>query len=719
MTIKLRILLIVLLLELAGYGILLAHNHHTSAQALTELRGKQIEALFAANLARIDAQTDLMERSARDLAVAGQHLFRQRPAELAVGEDAGSQALLTQHFDDFPAAIGGGLWYEPYAFSAEQRLFGPYAYRQQDRVVFSWELNSEDYNYPQQSWYLHALPADWPRDRPRPSKVYWTEPYFDEAGSKALMMTVDALMQDESGHLIGMATVDWSMEGMRRFVADMQVTPGSQSFLIDRQSGRFVNFSPDPEQVMQPARDYAWAAHALGSADSRKVGRQDTVDVQGQPHIAFYMSSKVGLIFGVLVPEAEFTAELQAMLRDKLLVGGLISLAFILLMMLMLNVLFRPFNRMLRSISHSIGHHPEDGRLQLTPLPAAGRNEFAPIIAALNEVYQEVEAYTLRLDTARRELEEGQDEIYRLNATLEAKVEERTAELETRNEQLRSTISELRAAQAQLVEAEKHLALNRLVTGVAHEINSPLGVAVTAQSLLDFKLREFRRHFEQQPLRRSELEEFLRICDETVLLLGNNLSRVADQVRSFRQISLDQSRELRRRFDVADYLRDVLLSLSGQLKQGGHEAELDCPEALVIDSYPGALSQIVTQLIGNSLLHGFQGQMQGRIRIGVRSLEDGGIELSYRDNGVGIPPEHLSQVFDPFFTTRRHEGSSGLGLHLIYTLVTRRLQGQVQCESRPGHGVRFVFVLPRLPAEAVEVKSESGLRAEPDGQPVR
>ena len=715
MTIKLRILLFVLALELAGYGILLAHNHQTSAQALTDARSKQIEALFAANLSRIDAQTDLMERSARDLAVVGQHLYRGRQAALELQPDAGSQMLLQQYFAAFPSAIGGGLWFEPFAFDPERRLFGPYAYRDGAQVVFSWELNSEDYNYPQQSWYLHALPADWPRSQARPKSVYWTEPYFDEAGSKALMMTVDALMQDDRGELIGMATVDWSMEAMRRFVSDMRVTSGSASFLIDRQSGHFVNFSPDPAQVMRPVTGLDWAARALNEADSGKVGRITPVLVGGEPHIALFMASKIGLVFGMLVPLHEINAELQTMLRAKLLVGLLISLAFILLMMLALNVLFRPFNRILRAITQSIAHDPASGRLKLSPLRSNRRNEFTPIISALNEVYEEVEAYTERLDTARRALEERQAEIHQLNSTLEAKVEERTSELETRHEQLSSTIDELRSAQAQLVEAEKHLALNRLVTGVAHEINSPLGVAVTAQSLLEFKLSQFRQRYQAQTLKRSDLEGFIDVCGETLDLLGNNLGRVSEQVRSFRQISVDQSRELRRRFDVADYLRDVLLNIAGQLKRQGHDAVLDCPEHLMIDSYPGAFSQIISQLIGNSLVHGFAGIRQGRIQISV-SAETNGIRLIYADNGVGIAENQLSQVFDPFFTTRRSQGSSGLGLHLVYSLVSQRLHGQVRCESRPGHGVRFVFELPELPPEASETArpaSDQSLTSDP------
>ena len=698
MTIKLRILLFVLALELAGYGILLAHNHQTSAQALSDARSKQIEALFAANLSRIDAQTDLMERSAGDLAVVGQHLYRRRQAALALDSDAGSEMLLQQYFAAFPSAIGGGLWFEPFAFDPERRLFGPYAYRDGGKVVFSWELSSEDYNYPQQSWYLHALPADWPRSRARPKSVYWTKPYYDEAGSKALMMTVDALMHDDQGGLIGMATVDWSMEGMRRLVADMRVTDSAGSFLIDRQSGYFVNFSPDPAKIMQPATDLDWAASALSKADSGKVGRISPVLIAGEPHVALFMASKIGLVFGMLVPIKELNAELQAMLQSKLLVGLLISLAFILLVVIALNVLFQPFNRILRAITQSIDHDPVSGRLKLSPLRPGRRNEFTPIISALNEVYEEVDAYTQRLDAARRTLEERQGEIHQLNATLEAKVEERTAELETRHQQLSSTIDELRSAQAQLVEAEKHLALNRLVSGVAHEINSPLGVAVTTQSLLEFKLAQFRQRYEAQTLKRSDLEEFISVCSETLALLGNNLGRVSEQVRSFRQISIDQSRELRRRFDVADYLRDVLLNLAGELKRQGHEAVLDCPTHLLIDSYPGALSQIISQLIGNSLVHGFVGVSHGRIQISV-SAEQGGIRLIYTDNGVGIAENQIGQVFDPFFTTRRSQGSSGLGLHLVYSLVSQRLHGRVHCESRPGHGVRFVFYLPNLPSE--------------------
>ncbi len=276
-----------------------------------------------------------------------------------------------------------------------------------------------------------------------------------------------------------------------------------------------------------------------------------------------------------------------------------------------------------------------------------------------------------------------------LNADLEIRVEARTAELQ-------QSLDELRAAQARLVQAEKMAALGSLVAGIAHEINTPLGIGVTAASHVDLAVRGLHERFARGEPTRQEMEAFLGNASEACEMVLANLQRAADLVRSFKQVAVDKSSGERRRFALKPYLEEVLRSLGPQLRRTRHEVLLDCPEDLEIDSYPGAYSQIVTNLVFNSLTHGFEGIEQGRIEIEVRRADES-LQLRYRDNGRGIAPEHLPKIFDPFFTTKRGVGGSGLGLHVLYNLVTQTLGGTIECRSRPGEGVNFEIDVPIRP----------------------
>ncbi len=283
---------------------------------------------------------------------------------------------------------------------------------------------------------------------------------------------------------------------------------------------------------------------------------------------------------------------------------------------------------------------------------------------------------------------------------LEQKVEERTQELTAVNQELRatneelsSTLALLKAMQQQLIESEKMVALGNLVAGVAHEINTPVGVSVTAASHLLDLVEDLRRSSTNGKLTRSALSDFIENAAETSRMILNNLDRAANLVRSFKQVSVDQSREIRRSFKLNSYLEDVIRSLHAELKKTKHKVTINCPEEISIDSYPGAFAQIATNLVMNSLAHAYAPEDAGQLRFDLLKQDDR-IIISYCDDGKGIPKEVLGKIFEPFFTTRRGEGSTGLGLHILYNIVTQQLQGQVECQSQPGQGVRFIINIP-------------------------
>lgn len=264
------------------------------------------------------------------------------------------------------------------------------------------------------------------------------------------------------------------------------------------------------------------------------------------------------------------------------------------------------------------------------------------------------------------------------------------------NENLERALQQLRDAQAQLVQSEKMASLGELVAGVAHEINTPVGVAVSAASTL----REYAVRLQQQQERglmtRTELNRFLSLADESSRLVLNNLERAAELIQSFKRVAVDQSSGERRRFALRDYLDEVTTSLMPELRKTRHRVEVSCPEELVVDSYPGALAQVVTNLVTNSLLHAYEQDQAGHIRIEAAPAADGEINLRYSDDGRGIPPEHHGKVFDPFFTTRRGEGGSGLGLHIVYNLVTQLLRGSIQLSSEANRGACFIIRFPAI-----------------------
>ena len=270
-------------------------------------------------------------------------------------------------------------------------------------------------------------------------------------------------------------------------------------------------------------------------------------------------------------------------------------------------------------------------------------------------------------------------------------------ELQAACERAEGALEDLLAAQNRLVQAEKMASLGRLVAGVAHEINTPLGIAVTLASLFSEKVGELETDLAAGRLRRKDMERYIAGTREGCELLLANLQRAADLVQSFKQVAADQASGERRRFELNGWLSDIVVSLGPVWRKAGHRIEIACPEPIEIDGHPGMISQVVTNLVTNSIVHGFEPGQRGLITITATPVGSDTVEITYTDNGKGIARDAQDKVFDPFFTTRRSSGSTGLGLHIIYNLVVGKLGGSIDLASEEGRGVRFVLRFPRSP----------------------
>ncbi|PGH58461.1 PAS domain-containing sensor histidine kinase [Azospirillum palustre] len=256
-------------------------------------------------------------------------------------------------------------------------------------------------------------------------------------------------------------------------------------------------------------------------------------------------------------------------------------------------------------------------------------------------------------------------------------------------------LQDLKEAQVQLIQAEKMAALGSLVAGVTHEINTPVGIALTGASLLAEKTRALRHLFEAGSLRRGDFADYIDIADEATQLMLLNIERATRLIQSFKQIAVDQASEERRVFELNQYIHEILRSLGMRIRRSGHSVEVRCPDGLTLDSYPGAFGQILTNFVINSLLHGYEPGVRGRLTVTVTAT-GGEVELVYSDDGRGIPADLHGKIFEPFFTTSRDRGGSGLGLNIVYTLVTRTLRGRLRLESEPGAGTAFTLRFPRV-----------------------
>ena len=310
---------------------------------------------------------------------------------------------------------------------------------------------------------------------------------------------------------------------------------------------------------------------------------------------------------------------------------------------------------------------------------------------------QEVAKKTAALSQIMLDLEGQKDELLSKQLTLRQEIDGRQfveQELRKRNQELAGSMETLESAQQQLIESERMASLGGLVAGITHDVNTPLGVSVTAASFLIERINALEAAFNDKSITQTQMSSFIEEAGQTTHLLMNNLNRASELIASFKQVAVDQTSEAERRLDLNCYLDEIIQSLKPSFKNTHHTIDVECDDSIRIMCAPGAIAQIVTNLVMNSVMHGFEHKVNGHIKINVQASEKD-VVMYYSDDGVGLLPEHLESLFDAFFTTKRARGGSGLGTHIVYNLVTQTLNGHIEAESNPGQGLQYTIRFPR------------------------
>ena len=299
--------------------------------------------------------------------------------------------------------------------------------------------------------------------------------------------------------------------------------------------------------------------------------------------------------------------------------------------------------------------------------------------------------FTLTDVTRQREIER---EIRTMNQQLELRVQARTETLEVANHDLSEALASVRAMQTELLRSEKLAALGSLVAGVAHELNTPIGNSVTVGSTLQHQVADLAAAFEKGELRRSSLQKFTENATRGTEILMRALTRASELIGSFKRVAVDQSSDQRRTFDLQTTLREVCLTLEPMYKNTPYQLSVSLPGQVRMDSFPGALGQLITNFVSNALQHGFEGRTTGQMQLHASVTAQDQITLHFSDDGIGMSADTRNRVFDPFFTTKLGQGGSGLGMNIVYNIVRDVLGGSIEIASSPGTGTHITITLP-------------------------
>ncbi|MBI3286181.1 MAG: HAMP domain-containing histidine kinase [Burkholderiales bacterium] len=352
-------------------------------------------------------------------------------------------------------------------------------------------------------------------------------------------------------------------------------------------------------------------------------------------------------------------AELLRRVAEILMLDAVLVLA----LTLSLRTVFRPLAQLRDALFELASQNTEEAR----QLPMLKKNEFGEVIQGFNLIQGKLKQVLEKQRQAQQEAQQA-------------------------SAQTRLAYEELQKTQDILLQSEKLASLGGLVAGVAHEINTPVGITLTCASVLQDATDKLRLALGQGGLRKSDMLAYIDTASESARLITANAERAAHLINSFKQIAADQSSEVRRSYGLKTYLGEIIASLGPKLKRAGATIAVECEQEIQMDGYPGALAQIITNLTINSLTHAFP-EGGGHITIDIQARGQR-VSLRFQDDGCGIPAENMPHIFEPFFTTRRGQGCTGLGLNIVYNIITKQFGGSISVASEPGKGACFTLDLP-------------------------
>ncbi|WP_430459660.1 ATP-binding protein [Thalassolituus sp. LLYu03] len=688
MNIKNRILLCVLVLQIAGFTALLVHYNNRATQAVFRFNSIQILNTLSATASQMNASAEQLERTALGLARSGEHFHEKHHRINEAQLKAELQRLMLRTFTGFGDARAAGLWYEPHTLIHDQSHFSAYLDNPDGQPLFSLPQYDASFDYLTSRWYQQVIPDGWPRSERPAQPVYWSLQGAEEFPGHEDVMTVAAPMFDDDHNLIGVATVNRSLSAITRALAHLSFTPGTRVSLYYEPQQRFLTDS-----------------HGLSADQLQPLSGLSAATLRGraQSHL-FAVRMTPGLILAVQIPQQDLDAVVAGTLSDGLAIHAGIAVLFLAIMATVLGVLFRPFEQILGRLRTVVRMNRSNDRLHFVPIHYDAQNEFTPIVDTYNTLVGQITDFTDRLSHTNALLQAEQQRVAELNATLESKVEDRTRELEDKNREVVESLQLLKLTQKQLLNLEKHSALGEVVAGLAHEINTPLGITVTAVSALEDQLADLESRFRNNSLNKDAFNDYLELAREGTSIAADNLRRAADLIARFKQVAVDQASEQKRDFELCDYVQSILFSLRPSYKYRPLDVNVIASQRIIVSGYPGAVAQIITNLLMNALTHAFPPEQddpahRGQIDI-VISEDNEQVRLVFRDNGAGMSEDIRSKLFSPFFTTRRAQGGSGLGTSIILDLVTHQLNGSISVTSTPGEGTEFVLRFPPRQAAA-------------------
>lgn len=459
---------------------------------------------------------------------------------------------------------------------------------------------------------------------------------------------------------------------------DVRIGQGGYFFMLTR--SRTMLMHPDPMRIMKIAAKPGQNSIIDKAVDKNFVGSGVTLNSSGTKMIVGVSTMKsTGWVLAANFPVAEAEQPFRET-RDRVfflaaVAGcGLLALAWV-----MAQRALAPLSQLTEHVARLTN------QVEKTPIALKATGEIGTLEQAFNEMLAVQERQ-------RHEQERVDAEVRDLNANLERLVEERTNALANANRELGQTIQTLTDTREELVEAEKLAALGALVAGIAHELNTPIGNCVLVASRLSDETRALQSEIETGQLRKTTLREHMHKLDNATLILQRNLDKAAQLIASFKRAAVDRTTDVRRGFMLKETLNDTVLMLNPSLKRGHCTVVTEIDDDIPMNSYPGSLNQAVSALLDNAMIHGY-GDAGGEIRLSAMSDGDKAV-IVVRDSGVGISAENLGRVFEPFFTTRFGKGGSGLGLNIVYNIVTGTLGGKIRVESQSGLGSTFTLTLP-------------------------